>query len=54
MTIYLLSEFSLIAGQQHTPLRLLIGAPMAKPSSKGEINFGSDKTIASFYFLIIK
>jgi hypothetical protein len=30
-----------------------MASPIAKPSSRGEINFGSDKIIASFYNHII-
>ena len=53
-TMYFLSVFSFIAGQQIMPSWLLMGLPMEKPSSKGEISLGSGKEIASFIQSIIK
>ena len=52
-TMYFLSVSSLMAGQQLTPSCSLMGWPMVKPSSKGEINVGSDNAIASSYPHII-
>jgi hypothetical protein len=52
-TMYFLSEFSLMAGQQRTPWWLLMGLPSLKPSSKGRMGLDSDKDIASFIHYII-